>query len=136
MHVVFESRNPDAVVLRDFAVKQTKFEMHRLRWLMPNVKVQLSDVAAPPGSVTKRCRVELSSKHAGQVVVTSVSRSWRLAIEAALVRAGQALLRVWRRRVAHAVGAVFKRRNRGSEALNASVRRSKPPQPILSLRSI
>ena len=97
MQVLFESRHPDAPALRSMAVGRVRFVMRRLVWLTPRARVSLSDVNGPRGGVDKRCQVELRAAGTGPVVVTSVARNWRSALDAALSRAARALLRLWQR---------------------------------------
>ena len=97
MQVLFESRDPEAALLRDLAERRVRFVMRRLSWLVPRARVQLSDVNGPRGGVDKRCQVELQTATAGTVVITAISRDWRSALETALARAARALVRVWRR---------------------------------------
>ena len=97
MQVVFESRDPEGARLRELAVQRARFVMRRLAWLVPRAKVQLSDVNGPRGGVDKRCQVELKTDRNGTVVVTSVARDWRTALDSALGRAARVLMRLWRR---------------------------------------
>lgn len=97
MQVVFESREPEASQWRPLAERRLRFVMRRLRWLVPQARIRLSDTNGPRGGVDKRCQVELRTAGAGTVVVTAVARHWRDALDRALGRAAQALLRAWRR---------------------------------------
>ena len=97
MQVLFESRDPEAMVLRDLAEKRVRFSMRRLTWLVPRAKVQLSDVNGPRGGVDKRCQIELKTEGGGMVVITAMARDWRSALDSALSRAARALLRLAQR---------------------------------------
>ncbi len=97
MQVLFESRDPQALVLRGLVVRRARFVMRRLVWLVPRARVRLSDVNGPRGGVDKRCQVELRAAGTSPVVVTSVARHWRSALDTALSRAARALLRLSRR---------------------------------------
>lgn len=101
MQVLFESRNPEALVLRGVVVSRARFVMRRLVWLVPRARVCLTDVNGPRGGVDKRCQVELRAAGGAPVVVTSVARDWRSALDAALTRAARALLRLWQRERRH-----------------------------------
>lgn len=101
MQVLFESRDPRAAVLRDTAVHRVRFVMRRLTWLVPRARVLFSDVNGPRGGVDKRCQLELKTDRSGSVVITSVARDWRVALDKALARAVRALVRVWRRNQPH-----------------------------------
>jgi hypothetical protein len=87
MQVLFESRDPEALVLRGVVVSRARFVMRRLVWLAPRARVRLTDVNGPRGGVDKRCQVELRAAGGAPVVVTSVARDWRSALDAALMRA-------------------------------------------------
>ncbi len=97
MQVHFESRDPEAAHLRDLVERRVHFAMRRLTWLVPRAEVQLADVNGPRGGIDKRCQIELKTDGAGSIVVTSMARDWRSALERALTRAARALLRAWRR---------------------------------------
>jgi hypothetical protein len=97
MHVQFESRTPEAAQLRDLTIDRLQFSMRRLTWLVPRARVMLSDVNGPRGGVDKRCQLEIKTLNAGTLVVTSVARDWRSALDTSLARASQALIRIWRR---------------------------------------
>lgn len=97
MQVLFESRDPEGAQLRDLAVTRLQFVLRRLRSLVPRARVRLSDVNGPRGGVDKRCQVELSTDRAGTVVITSVARDWRTALDNALGRAARVLARSWQR---------------------------------------
>ena len=101
MQVIFESRDPDGAQMREIAVERVNFVMRRLRWLVPRAKVQLSDVNGPRGGVDKCCRLELKTDHVGTVTITSLASDWRGALESALARAAQLLVRSWQRQRDH-----------------------------------
>lgn len=98
MQVLFESRDPEGRLLRPLAVHRVRFAMRRLRWLMPRARVQLTDINGPRGGVDKRCRIELNTDATGPVVVTSLARDWRSALDSALARAARTLVRLLHRR--------------------------------------
>ena len=97
MKVKFESNDPEGVQLRDVSVSRVNFVMRRMAWLVSHAKVNLADINGPHGGVDKRCRVEFKTS-AGTVVVTSMAADWRGALEQALARASQTVLRTWRRK--------------------------------------
>lgn len=98
MQVHFESPDPEARRLRDAAVQRLRFVLRRLSWLVPRARVRLDDVNGPGGGVDKRCRVELKTDRSGTVIVTSLARDWRTAIDSAFRRAAFAVVQSWRRR--------------------------------------
>jgi len=97
MQVLFKSLDPHAAELRDLTERRVRFTLRRLGWLVPRAEVQMSDVNGPRGGVDKRCQVELRTDGAGYVVVTSVAKDWRTALDQALARAARFLMRLWRR---------------------------------------
>lgn len=97
MQVLFKSRHPLAADLRDLTERRVRFVLRRMSWLVPRAEVRLSDMNGPRGGVDKRCQVELKTDGSGSVVVTSVAKDWRSALEQALARAARLLMRAWRR---------------------------------------
>jgi hypothetical protein len=97
MQVLFESRDPDGASQRELAEQRLRFVMRRLSWMLPRVRVQLNDINGPRGGVDKQCRLELNTDRAGTVVITSLARDWRSALDGALMRAARTLLRLLRR---------------------------------------
>jgi putative sigma-54 modulation protein len=114
MEVLFESRAVEGAHLRDLAERRARFVLRRLAWLVRHAKVQLSDVNGTHGGVDKRCKVELHTNIPGTVVITSLERDWRAALDSALARASRTMLRAWRRR--------FDRRRRPSARPIAAIR--------------
>lgn len=97
MQVLFKSRHPHAIDLRDLTERRVRFVLRRLSWMVPRAEVQMSDVNGPRGGVDKRCQVQLRTDGAGSVVVASVANNWRTALDNALARAARLLMRLWRR---------------------------------------
>ena len=97
MQVLFNSRHSQAADMRDLTERRVRFVLRRLGWLVPRAEVQMSDVNGPRGGIDKHCQVELRTDGAGSVVVTSVAKDWRTALDQALARAARLLMRLWRR---------------------------------------
>jgi ribosome-associated translation inhibitor RaiA len=97
MQVLFMSRHPQAGELRSLAERRVRFVLRRLSGLVPRAKVHLSDMNGPRGGIDKRCQLELSTDGAGALVVTSVAKDWRTALDNALARAVRHLVRSWQR---------------------------------------
>ena len=93
MQIIFESRDADGSQMRELSVERVRFALRRLSALVPRAKVQFSDVNGPRGGVDKRCQVELNSDAAGTVVIASLARDWRTALDRSLRRATQVLKR-------------------------------------------
>ncbi len=93
MQVLFETRDPQAAQLREMAVRRVRFVIRRLAWLVPCARIQMEDVNGPRGGVDKRCQVELKTEGQGTVVITSLARDWRTALDTALSRAARAIVR-------------------------------------------
>ena len=97
MKVLFKARDPQANELRDLTERRVRFVLRRLGWLVPRAEVHMSDVNGARGGIDKRCQVELKTDGSGSVVVASVAREWRTALDNALARAARSLMRLWRR---------------------------------------
>lgn len=93
MQVIFESRDADGARMRDMSVERVRFALRRLNTWVPRARVQFSDVNGPRGGVDKRCQVELSTDAAGTVVIASLARDWRTALDRSLGRATRVLTR-------------------------------------------
>lgn len=104
MQVLFESRVADGGRLRAVAVRRLRFALRRLGWLVPRARVLLSDVNGPRGGVDKRCQIEFRTARDGTVVITSMSRDWHGALDAAIARASRVLVRLWQRGREHRRG--------------------------------
>jgi hypothetical protein len=116
MQVIFDSRDPQGAELRDQAVQRLRFVMRRLAWRVSRARLRLSDVNGPRGGVDKRCQVALNADDGGRpVVITAMARDWRDAIDSALARAAQVLLR------RHGQAPERRRRERGQPVSDARV---------------
>ena len=98
MQILFKSRHPEAAVMREVVERRVRFVLRRLSALVPRVDVKLVDVNGPRGGIDKRCQIELRTDGAGPVVVSSVAKDWRTALDGALARAVHA---IWSRRGQH-----------------------------------
>lgn len=96
MRVLVDSLNLRSSQVRTRAVRRTKFVMRRLGWLVPRARVQLAEVNGPRQQVYQRCQVELQTDAAAAVVITSLARDWRSALDNALSRAARSVLWLWR----------------------------------------
>jgi len=93
MKIIFESRDSDGAQMRDMSVERVRFALRRLTTFVPLAKVQFSDINGPRGGVDKRCQVELKTDNAGSVVISSLARDWRSALDRSLTRATRVLTR-------------------------------------------
>lgn len=93
MQIIFESRDADGAQMRDLSVERVRFALRRLTALVPRAKVLLSDVNGPRGGLDKRCQIELKTDNAGTVVIASLGRDWRAALDRSLIRATRVLTR-------------------------------------------
>lgn len=96
MEVFFEGGGPESAELRDLTLMRARFALRRLVWLVPTVKVRLSD-SSRAGGPDKQCRVEVHTQGRGTVIVHTCARNWRTALDSALSRAARLLLRAIRR---------------------------------------
>lgn len=97
MQVLFKSRDPEAAPMRWVVERRVRFVLRRISWRVPRAEVQFSDVNGPRGGFDKRCQIELRSDGAGPVVVSTVARTWREALDDALARATRFFQRLWQR---------------------------------------
>ena len=97
MQVIFEATDPHAALLRVQIERRVRQTLKRLAWLVPRVRVHMSDINGPLGGVDKRCQVEVMTKEGGPVVVTSLAKDWFSALQSALMRATRSLLHNWQR---------------------------------------
>ena len=97
MQIIFESRDSEGAQMRDFSLERVRFALRRLTSFVPRAKVQFSDVNGPRGGVDKRCKVELKIDNAGTVVIASLARDWRTALDRSLSRATRILIRILQR---------------------------------------
>lgn len=93
MQIIFESRDAEGAHIRDLSIERVRFALRRLTALVLRAKVRFSDVNGPRGGVDKRCQVELSTESAGTVVIASLARDWRSALDRSLARATRVLTR-------------------------------------------
>lgn len=91
MQVTVEARNAAGGEMRELSIARVRFVLRRLTWLVPRARVQFSDVNGPRGGIDKRCQVELSTDRVGTVVIASMARDWRTALNRSLLRATRAL---------------------------------------------
>lgn len=93
MQIVFESRDTEGMEMRELSVDRVRFALRRLSALVARAKVQFSDVNGPRGGVDKRCQVEVQTGSVGTVVIASLARDWRTALDRSLARATRVLRR-------------------------------------------
>lgn len=126
MQVIFESRDADGTQLRDLSVQRVHFALRRLSALVARAKVQFSDVNGPRGGVDKRCQVELKTDHSGTVVIASLARDWRTALDRSLSRATRVLARSVQRNNKPVRGRLVKQAQATPVPALALVARSNP----------
>jgi hypothetical protein len=93
MQIVFESRDSEGANMRDLSVERVRFALRRLTIFVPHARVQFSDINGPRGGIDKRCQVELKTDNVGTVVIASLARDWRTALDRSLSRATRVLTR-------------------------------------------
>jgi hypothetical protein len=93
MQVIFESRDNEGGQMRELSVERVRFALRRLTGWVPRAKVQFTDVNGPRGGVDKCCQIELNTETVGTVVITSLARDWRAALDRSLGRARRVLTR-------------------------------------------
>ena len=93
MQVLFRTRDPEGSNMRDQVERRVRFVFRRLGWQVPRTEVQLSDLNGPRGGRDKRCQLSVKTEGRGLVVVSSVARDWRSALDEALARAVRTVFR-------------------------------------------
>lgn len=93
MQIIVESRGAAATPLRELSMARVRFALRRLKALVPRARVQFSDVNGPRGGIDKRCQLELRTETAGTLVIASLARDWRTALDRSIGRATRALTR-------------------------------------------
>lgn len=82
---------------RGLAERRVRFVMRRLRDEVMHVHVRLADVNGPRGGIDQRCQLSLATQGHGTLVVSATQRDPVAALNAALRRAANALVRQWQR---------------------------------------
>lgn len=98
MQIIFESRDADGADMREASIARVQFALRRLNGVVPRAKVQFSDVNGPRGGIDKRCQVELMAEGSDHVVIASLARDWRTALDRSLSRATRTLTRSLQKR--------------------------------------
>lgn len=97
MQVLFESSAPDGARVHQVATRRARFVMRRLSWLIPGVRIVLSDVNGKRGGIDKRCHVEVRTLTGARVMGHALATDWNVAVDLALRRAARAVSKAWRR---------------------------------------
>ncbi|MES2414641.1 MAG: HPF/RaiA family ribosome-associated protein [Pseudomonadota bacterium] len=104
MNVSLESPDAEDTAVHAQSLRRIRTAMRSLSWLVLRAKVKLTAVEdTPPGSIDKRCEVELITGDGPPVVVTSLARDFHSAMQSALARASRSLLHRWQQEHGHAV---------------------------------
>ena len=85
MQILFRTRHPEAALMRDAVERRVRFAFRRLNALVPRAEIKLDDINGPRGGPDKRCQIALRTDGAGAVVVSSVAKDWRCALDEAPV---------------------------------------------------
>ena len=115
MQILVRTHHPEAAQLRETVERRVRFAFRRLHALVPRADIKLDDINGPRGGADKRCQIALRTDGAGPVVVVSVAKDWRCALDKALASAARHLLRAWRRN-----NTPRRQQRRGSVAQTAS----------------
>ena len=97
MQILVRTHHPEAAQLRETVERRARFAFRRLNALVPRADIKLDDINGPRGGADTRCQIALRTDGAGPVVVVSVAKDWRCALDKALASAARHLLRAWRR---------------------------------------
>lgn len=83
---------------RDSLEERVRFVFRRMQHEIRQIRVRLLDVNGPRGGADKQCRITLKLSGPGTLVVTSQANSGSVALDSALDRASQSLVRLWQRK--------------------------------------
>lgn len=78
--------------------QRVRYVFRRMHYKVQQIRVRLHDINGPRGGVDKQCRLTLNLDGHGILVVTAQAHSGSLALDSALKRASQSLVRLWQRR--------------------------------------
>ncbi len=81
--------------------QRVRFALRRLQHQVSLARVRLSDINGPRGGRDKECQLTLKQAGPGHVVVKTLGQTYGHALDAALQRASQALLRSAQRQRRH-----------------------------------
>jgi hypothetical protein len=100
MQIQIESRrlNDESGKSRIDVEQRVRFALRRLGTEVQRARISLRDINGPRGGVDKQCRLTLKTDAYGTLVVTAQAQSSGHALDRALQRATQALVRVWQRK--------------------------------------
>ncbi|MDD2885093.1 MAG: HPF/RaiA family ribosome-associated protein [Dechloromonas sp.] len=81
--------------------QRVRFALRRLQHQISQARIRLTDINGPRGGVDKECQLTLKQAGPGSVVIKTQGQTYANALDAALQRASQALLRSLQRRRNH-----------------------------------
>ena len=108
MQIIFESRHTTRGALREEALLRVRFVLRRLGAIVPRVKVMFTDINGPRGGVDKHCLLEVKTEKSGVLVISSLARDWRTALDEGLDRLVRGLTRTLHRQHKSVRGRLIK----------------------------
>lgn len=100
MQIVVNSRHANESSIRELASHRLRFALRRLGAWIHRANVDLVDMNGPRGGQDKHCRLELTTRGAGLVVVSAKANDWHSALNKAIARAARLLVRQLKRPLA------------------------------------
>lgn len=97
MEVIVETRHPEGHALRSVAERRLRFVLRRLAWRIPRVTLRLADTNGTRGGEDKEVQVTLQLPGSRPLLASARARDWHAALDGALERASQRLLRTLNR---------------------------------------
>jgi len=99
MQIEIESSHlGEAQGLRAALEHRVRYVFRRMHDKVQQIRVSLHDINGPRGGVDKECRLTLKLDGRGTLVVVAQADNSALALNNALRRASQSLVRLWQRR--------------------------------------
>lgn len=86
MQVLFKLPVSDELPPRAGLERRVRVVLRRVSWRVPRVTLYFADLNGPRGGIDKRLVIEMRPRDTGPVVVSSVKKTWRAALNDALER--------------------------------------------------
>ena len=93
MNIVVETPAKEARSLRPASQEQMHFALRRLAGAVRRARLTLTDANGPRGGTDKQCQVQIHMEPHGIVLVNARADNWRQALDQAIQRAVQLVVR-------------------------------------------
>ena len=93
MNIIIETHSGQVPDLRPVSLERTRFAFRRLGAVVNQARLKFSDSNGPRGGIDKNCQVQIHLEPSGMVLVNAKADNWRQALDRAIQRATQLVLR-------------------------------------------